>query len=1106
MNDRGEKNILYIVAVVMALIATLVALRQKLAMRLKVQAEEEVKESEQRFRHLFEQSADALLVHDEEGRMVDCNVEACRSLGYTREELLSLSIKDLATNVLSEEERAAKKEEGGSLWQRALASEPGVVVGTHVGKHRRKDGTTFPVEVRVGSAEYGGKRMIFAAARDISERKRAEEALRESERLFRGSFDDASIGMALVGIDGRWLQVNRALCEIVGYSEEELLEKSFQEITHPDDLEADLEYVRRMLAGEIRTYQMEKRYLHKDGRVVWILLNVSLMRGKDDEPLYFIGQMQDITERRRAEEKYRSIYENAVEGMFQSLPGGRLLTANPALAQMFGYESSEQMIKSVSHIGRQLWINSDQREDFIRRLREQGTITGFETRMRRRDGTLLWASLNARIVEGDDGTVSLEGTLQDITSRREAEEALLKAHEAAEEASRAKSEFLANMSHEIRTPMNGVIGMTELLLDTELSEEQREFAQTIRLSGEHLLSVINDILDVSKIEAGRVEIETMGFDLCSLVEDVAALFAERAQEKGLELVDFVESDVPSALRGDPNRLRQVLTNLVGNAVKFTKEGEVVLTAALAEGAGGGRAVVRFEVKDTGIGIAREHQERLFESFTQADASTTRMYGGTGLGLAISKQLVELMGGRIGVQNEPGAGSTFWFELPFEEQPQRYGSELRPLPAKLRNLNVLIVDDNRTNRRVLCEQTSSWGMRGRSVKDGPQALKELRSAAERSEPFDIVLLDMQMPGMDGIELARRVKADPLVSSTRLALLTSVGQRGDAAKAEQAGVGAYLTKPVRQSELCDTLAALVGKAVQDGAGSESDGRLVTRHSIREAKARSRTTGPRARVLVAEDNPVNQKVAAKMLENLGYEAELVSDGLEALEAISRQPYAVVLMDVQMPRMDGYEATKELRRREEEGEVRRTPVIAMTANAMQGDREKALEAGMDDYLSKPVKAKELDEVLNRWVLEQSAAGQPSQEETDGLAGSSGGGGADLLDRTVLAGLRELQEEGDPDIVAELAEVFFEDAEVRLADLGEALERADAGSIERSTHALKGSSANLGATGMARICAKLQEAGASGDLVGAAELLGQLEEEFGRVRPALEDQVTGRR
>ena len=978
---QEEKNILYIVAVGMALIATLAALRQKLAMREKVQVEEQVKESEQRFRHLFEQSADALFVHDEEGRIVDCNAEACRSLGYSREELLSLSIEDLATNALSEEERAARRRGGGTLWQQAMASEPGVVVGTHVGEHRRKDGTTFMVEVRVGSADYAGKRMIFASARDI-------------------------------------------------------------------------------------------------------------------------------TERRRAEEKYRSIYENAAEGMFQSLPGGRLLTANPALAQMFGYESPEQMTKSVSHIGRQLWIYPDQREDFIRRLREQGSVTGFETQMRRRDGRLLWISLNARIVEGDDGTVALEGTLQDITSRREAEEELVKAREAAEAASRAKSEFLANMSHEIRTPMNGVIGMTEFLLDTDLDEEQREFAQTIRLSGEHLLSVINDILDFSKIEAGRVEIESLGFDLCSLVADVGSLFAERAQNKGLELVDFVELNVPPHLKGDPNRLRQVLTNLVGNAVKFTKEGEVVLTAALAEEeAGDGRAVVRFEIRDTGIGITSEQQEKLFESFTQADASTTRRYGGTGLGLTISKQLVELMGGRIGVESEPGAGSTFWFELPFEEQPQRYGSEPQPFSTELRNLKVLIVDDNRTNRRVLCEQIALWGMRGRSVKDGPQALKELRSAAERGEPFDIALLDMQMPGMDGIELAERVKADPQISSPRLALLTSVGQRGDTAKAGQAGIGAYLTKPVRQSELRDALAALVGKAAQDGAGPESDGRLVTRHSMREAKVRSRSE-PRARLLVAEDNPVNQKVASRMLENLGYEVEVVSDGLEALEAISRQSYAAVLMDVQMPKMDGYETTKELRRREEEeqGEGRRMPVIAMTANAMQADREEALGVGMDDYLSKPVKAQELDKVLNRWIPKQSAAGQPSQAETNSLAGSAGGGGADLLDRTVLARLHELQEEGEPDLLAELAEMFFENASVRLADLCEALERADAGSIERTAHALKGNSANLGATGMAKICAKLQEAGASGNLVRAQELLGQLEKEVGRVRPALEDQVTGRR
>ncbi len=446
--------------------------------------------------------------------------------------------------------------------------------------------------------------------------------------------------------------------------------------------------------------------------------------------------------------------------------------------------------------------------------------------------------------------------------------------------------------------------MTELLLDTPLDQEQREFAETVKLSGENLLVILNDILDFSKIEAGKMRIETIDFDLRTAVEDVTALLGERAQEKGLELASLIEYDVPTAVRGDPGRLRQVFTNLIGNAVKFTEEGEVVLRAALA-GDRGDAATVRFEVRDTGIGLTEEQQSRLFQSFSQADTSTTRKYGGTGLGLAISSQLVELMGGEIGVESEPGAGSTFWFEVPLRKQPE--GAQEAPKPlGDLWNLHALIVDDNATNRQILHKQLISWGMRDGNVEDGQRALEELRSAAEGGDPYEVAVLDMQMPGMDGMQLARAIKADPAISATRLVLLTSMGKRGDGEEARQAGIEAYLTKPVRQSELYDALAAVMGTPAEDAATEEPD--LVTRHSLREKRA-----GSNAPLLVAEDNPVNQKVAVRMLENLGYRVDVAGDGLEALEALSRNSYAAVLMDIQMPEMDGYEATAEIRHRED-------------------------------------------------------------------------------------------------------------------------------------------------------------------------------------------------
>ena len=905
--------------------------------------------------------------------------------------------------------------------------------------------------------------------------------LRDSEERFRSLSDAAFEGIA-ISEGGRILEVNKSFAEMYGYEASEVVGMPALDFVVPESREA----VRRHISSHApEPYEVVS--LRKDGTTF-----DTEVRGK--KALYQgrtvrITALRDITERknaekrfREAEQRYRTLVERVPAVVYMQEIGSQdsAMYMSPRIEDMTGYSPDDCKDPDL----RWRMVHPEDRgrmQSEDEHTVEPGEVFTTEYRVVHRDGHTVWVRNEAVVVEDEvSGSRYWQGFMIDITERKRAEEALRenerqlrKARERAEEANRAKSEFLANMSHEIRTPMNGVIGMTDLLLDTRLDEDQREYAETVRSSGQSLLAILNDILDFSKIEAGSLGLETINFDLRREVEEVAALLAGQAHEKGLELASYVEPGTPTAVQGDPFRLRQVLTNILGNAIKFTEKGEVILRAELVED-NPDTVTVRFEVSDTGIGMSEEQRSRLFSPFTQADASTTRRYGGTGLGLAISKQLVLMMGGEMGVKSEPDVGSTFWFTTRLEKR----SGVRRAAPvsrAGLRGLRVLIVDDHETNRRILHKQITSWGMRDGMAENGGEALDLLRAAADRGEAYDLAVLDMQMPGMDGLQLARTINAEPAISSTRLVLLTSIGVNINE-DARLAGVEVVLSKPVRQSQLHDALATMLGTSTQ----KQDQPSLEDMRPAGSASPTSEDRPSRGHVLLAEDYPVNQVVAIRMLERSGYQVDPVNNGREAVEALSKLPYAAVLMDVQMPEMDGYEATAEIRRRE--GAARHTPIIAMTADAMQGDREKALAAGMDDYIAKPVQREDLDAVLGRWI--------PGQEPP-------------ALDLSVLESRRGPQEDGEPDKLARIVGLFIDDVPLRLQELRLAVERGEAQKVEETAHMLKGGSGYMGATRMAEICAEIQALGASGELSGVPELLDALETEFVRIRPALEAAVT---
>jgi PAS domain S-box-containing protein len=789
------------------------------------------------------------------------------------------------------------------------------------------------------------------------------------------------------------------------------------------------------------------------------------IRQPDEELLELLAtagtQIGQFAERRRAEEELKTLFETSRDLLCVTGFDGYFRRLNPAWERTLGYTREELRAHTYME-----FVHPDDRESTraeAAKVASGSSAVLFENRYRCKDGSYRWLSWNVTPLPEQGLSY---GTARDVTEQRLVAEELRRARESADAANRAKSDFLANMSHEIRTPMNAVIGMAELLLDTRLGPEQRDYLVALKDSAESLLGLIDDILDFSKVEAGKLELHPAEFDPRETLGDTLRTLGVRAHQKGLELAGHVAPEVPPRLFGDGPRLRQIIVNLVGNAIKFTERGEVLVDVQ-KEAEEGSEVTLRFLVADTGIGIPRDKQQLIFEAFAQADSSTTRQYGGTGLGLSISAELVQMMGGQLTVESEPGRGSRFRFTARFG----RPGTRARArTPAKLRGLRVLVVDDNATNRRILHEMLTHWRMRPTVVAGGRVALEALEKAARVGRPYPLVLLDSQMPEMDGFALAEQIRRRPRLAGASIMMLTSGPRPDDRTRCLALGVSAYLTKPIKQSDLLDTIVSV-------RAGRSAEARSPTPH---KEGARA---GPRLRVLVAEDNAVNQQVAVGLLERAGHAAAVAGNGREALALLEREAFDLVLMDVQMPELDGLETTAAIREREKDTGAH-LPIVAVTAHAMKGDAERCLAAGMDAYLTKPLEARELRAAI-------AGFGRSGPSSRGPTAVASGG---DVLDESRL--LERVG--GDRRALARLVRLFRADSEELLARVRRAVAEGKANDLRAAAHALKGSVSNFAAAAPTAAAARLQQIGEGGDLSEAPAALFRLDEELVRLREDL--------
>ncbi len=905
---------------------------------------------------------------------------------------------------------------------------------------------------------------IVVAHENITERKQIEETLRASEIQYRLLFEDNPHPMWVYDLDTlAFLTVNDAAIRHYGYSRGEFLSMTIKDIRSPEDVPALLEDV-----GQARTGLTSPgiwRHRKKDATFIDVEITAQTLSLPNEHAQLVLAF--DVTERQRAEAERDRVFSLSYDMLGILGFDGYFKRLNPAWERALGFTDDELLDRPFGEL-----VHPEDRAAClasIKQLMEGQVSLDLEFRCRCRDGSYKWllSSSTPFASEGQFYVVN-----KDITARKQGEEQLLKAKEAAEAANRAKSEFLANMSHEIRTPMNGVIGMTELTLDTELTGEQREYVGLIKTSSDSLLTVISDILDFSRIEAGKLSLDPVAFDPRDCIEETMKTLALRAQQKELELACHWGSDVPEAVTGDPARLRQILANLVGNAIKFTKQGEVVVDVS-TETQSDEQVSLHFTVRDTGIGISEDKQARIFEAFTQADGSTTRQYGGTGLGLTISAKLVRLMGGRIWVESAVGWGSTFHFTAQFGAQRDPVEKPVLSALTKLAGWPVLVVDDNRTNRRILAGMLTNWALKPVAVESGPAALLALEQASEAKAPFALALLDCHMPEMDGFMLAAEIQRRSGLAGLPLIMLTSAGETRDCEQRRGLGISACLTKPVKQSELLHAILLTFSQSA-----------LASARPAPAARSTPLEVGRSLRILLAEDNVVNQRLAIRLLEKRGHHVVVANNGREAVRMLEEGGFDLVLMDIQMPEMSGLEATAYMRERERaSGE--HLPIVALTAYAMKGDRERCLDAGMDAYLSKPIQPAELFRV----IAELSSAAKETTNHQPLRAFPLAV--FDLAKALALMG-------DEPELLSELAAQFASECPQRVTEIRQAIERGESEQVEHVAHELKGAASTFAAQATADAALRLEQLGRSGNLAEGEAAYAVLEAAVKRLIPAL--------